>query len=365
MLFTHKLSTSFLPTLVSLILATQLTACGIEESLAEVAPDVGSGSSTNISNNDESIISVIGGTGTGSVIEDVDPDSDNLLEVEGSLYIIGSDEDASNFSAENIDGEYGSLNIDDLGNWSYAANNNQSAIQILDTDERIEEEFTISTKDGTTYTITITIIGINESIGGTAAIITGADSGSVTEDVDPDGDNLLEDSGNLNITDIDAGEAAFIATTFNGNFGNLTINAAGNWNYAANNNQFIIQSLAGGASITDNITISSLDGTTHVIVITINGADEAAAPTSNINLSWTAPTQREDNTAISLSEISGYKISYGTSPGSYPNSVSLGSSSVVSHTFVDFASGTYYFVITTIDTDGRESQNSTSVSKTI
>ena len=102
----------------------------------------------------------------------------------------------------------------------------------------------------------------------------------MTEDIDPDGDNLLEVSGKLNITDNDAGEAAFIARTRNGNYGSLTINTAGNWNYAANNTQSVIQNLATGSTLTDTFTVSSVDGTTHSVRITINGVDEANRPRS-------------------------------------------------------------------------------------
>lgn len=86
---------------------------------------------------------------------------------------------------------------------------------------------------------------------------------------------------------------------------------------------------------------------------------------SDISFSWTAPAEREDNTALSLSEIAGYKIYYGTSKGNYSNSVSINDGTATSHTFNNFAAGTYYFVITTRDVDGRESQYSTELSKSI
>jgi len=106
------------------------------------------------------------------------------------------------------------------------------------------------------------------------AVISGIDSGSVTEDIDPDADNLLEVGGKLNITDSDAGEAAFAAVTKLGHYGTLNIDAAGSWNYAANNGQGAIQNLTSSDRLTDSLTISSVDGTTHNVVITINGTDE-------------------------------------------------------------------------------------------
>ncbi|UCB56113.1 MAG: tandem-95 repeat protein, partial [Thiotrichales bacterium] len=60
-----------------------------------------------------------------------------------------------------------------------------------------------------------------------------------------------------------------------GAYGVVTLNAAGVWDYAANTNQAAIQGLAAGATLTDTITISSADGTTHDIVITIMGTNDA------------------------------------------------------------------------------------------
>jgi VCBS repeat-containing protein len=198
----------------------------------------------------------------------------------------------------------------------------------------------------------------------TPAIISGFDRGSVTEDVDPDGDNLLEVGGKLNISDNDAGEAAFTARTVNGSYGSLTINTTGNWNYAANNTQTVIQNLDTGNSLSDTLTVRSVDGTTHSVRITINGADEVST-SADVSLSWVAPAEREDNTSISLSEIEGYKIYYGTNPGSYNDNVTINDGSATSYTFNSLSAGTYYFVVTTIDIDGRESQHSTVVTVTI
>ena len=110
-----------------------------------------------------------------------------------------------------------------------------------------------------------------------AAVIAGVDTGSVTEDDDPDADTLLETSGVLTISDPDVGESSFIAQTVNGAFGDLTIDAAGNWTYEADNTQPAIQNLDAIATLTDTISVSSLDGTTHDITITIGGVNDAPA----------------------------------------------------------------------------------------
>lgn len=75
----------------------------------------------------------------------------------------------------------------------------------------------------------------------------------------------------------------------------------------------------------------------------------------NIDLSWIAPAEREDGTALSLSEIAGYTIYYGTTSSVYDTSLFINDHTATSHTFEDFAPDEYYFVITTIDTEDRES----------
>ncbi len=355
----------FTSTLFILLATLQITACGTEELATAISPDIGSNPTTEVTNTSSSA-AVIYGVDTGSVIEDVDPDNDGQLEVTGKLNIIDNDGGEASFLAKRTTGNYGTLEIDADGNWRYVADNSQNSIQNLNSNETLADDITVSSTDGITHIIEITIIGVIDTGTSTGtppnnpAVISGTNTGNVTEDVDPNNNNLLEVSGQLNITDPDAGEAAFIATTYNGNYGGLTINAAGNWSYAASNTQTSIQNLATGATLTDNLTISSVDGTTHVVTITIIGVDENVA-TANITLSWTPPVEREDNSALSLSAIAGYKIYYGTTPGQYPNSATINNSAATGYTLNNLSSATYYLVVTTIDTSGRESQHSSEV----
>ncbi len=215
--------------------------------------------------------SIINGTSTGSVTEDIDPDGDSLLEVSGKLNIIDRDSGESAFISATRNGSYGSLTINANGNWQYAASNTQTAIQALKTGDTLTDTIKVSSIDGTTQDMRISIRGADD-----ASIINGTSTGSVTEDIDPDGDSLLEVSGKLNIIDRDSGESAFISATRNGSYGSLTINANGNWQYAASNNQTAIQALKTGDTLTDTIKVSSIDGTTQDMRISIRGADDAS-----------------------------------------------------------------------------------------
>jgi VCBS repeat-containing protein len=108
-----------------------------------------------------------------------------------------------------------------------------------------------------------------------AAVIAGVDSGIVTEDVDVLA-NIISSSGLLTINDVDTGESTFQAETINGTYGDLSIDTTGNWRYEANNTQLAIQQLDVGESLTDIFIVTAFDGTTHNVVITLNGSEDAA-----------------------------------------------------------------------------------------
>ena len=159
----------------------------------------------------------------------------------------------------------GNLTLIDLGsgNWTIeatpAANQTGGPVTI-----------TVTVDDGTTSTdetFTVTVTANND-----APTIGGSDAGEVTKNIDPDGDGLLEVAGVLTISDPDPAESSFQAGTVVGAYGSLTIDAAGNWNYAADNTQAVIQQLGTGESISDVLTVTTADGTTHSIIVTINGA---------------------------------------------------------------------------------------------
>jgi VCBS repeat-containing protein len=94
------------------------------------------------------------------------------------------------------------------------------------------------------------------------AVISGIDSGIVTEDVSLTGSTIVM-NGNLTFTDTDK------------TFGNLDIDTAGNWTYAADNNQIDIQKLDSGQVLTEAVTISPFDGTPHTLLIDIVGSEDA------------------------------------------------------------------------------------------
>ncbi len=85
------------------------------------------------------------------------------------------------------------------------------------------------------------------------------------------------------------------------------------------------------------------------------GSNGGIATLNILGVSWTAPSEREDGSALALSEIASYHIYYGAKAGEYQDQINIDDPSVVSAQVEALPSGTYYLVVTAIDTDGRES----------
>jgi hypothetical protein len=117
---------------------------------------------------------------------------------------------------------------------------------------------------------------------------------------------------------------------------------------------------------TSNIVISVSDGTTTAALpafsITVTAA---ATQVSSVNLAWDAPVARVNGDALSMQQIGGYTVYYGTQQGSYPNSVTVDDAYTTQLTVNNLQAGTYYFVVTAFDTDGRESEPSNVATKVV
>jgi hypothetical protein len=86
-------------------------------------------------------------------------------------------------------------------------------------------------------------------------------------------------------------------------------------------------------------------------------------PPNSAKLSWDIPTKNVDGSP--LTNIKGYQIFYGTSPGNYTKSVDVNDPSATTKQIDNLTSGTWYFAIRTAATNGEVSAMSGEVSKTI
>ncbi|VAW50766.1 hypothetical protein MNBD_GAMMA05-2694 [hydrothermal vent metagenome] len=228
--------------LLTLFLTVQISACSTDENYSTDRENTPS--TTELDNGiNENSPAEIRGVDSGSVTEDLDPDEDNLLEVDGKLTIIDSDISESAFIAMTSTGDYGSLTIDSTGIWHYSVQNNLPIIQNLSTGSSLIDRLSISSVDGTNHQIAITILGVNEA--NQPAFISGIDTGSVTEDITSDNNTLII-SGKLNITDDDIGENVFFNQSKNTIYGSFIIFGSGFWIYSADNALATIQNHASG-----------------------------------------------------------------------------------------------------------------------
>lgn len=80
-------------------------------------------------------------------------------------------------------------------------------------------------------------------------------------------------------------------------------------------------------------------------------------------LSWTPPTTNTDGSA--LTNLSGYRLHYGTSATAMTQTVQLATPGLSSHTVTNLAPGTYYFAVRAYTSGDTESSNSNVVSKVV
>ena len=212
-------------------------------------------------------VPVIGGVATGGVAEDADPAT---LTTSGSLTITDTDNGESSFVAQaSVAGTYGTFTLAVNGDWTYSADNTQSAIQSLAAGATLNDSFTATSFDGSaSQTVTVTITGTND-----VPVIGGVATGGVAEDADP---TTLSTGGSLTITDTDNGESSFVAqASVAGTYGTFTLAANGDWTYSADNTQSAIQSLAAGATLNDSFTATSFDGSaSQTVTVTITGTND-------------------------------------------------------------------------------------------
>ena len=111
-----------------------------------------------------------------------------------------------------------------------------------------------------------------------------------------------------------------------------------------------------------NIVISVSDGEVSVSLpafsVTVN-----AISMGSVTLNWTAPIENEDGSV--LSDLAGFKIYWGTTAGSYPNSVTIDNPTVSTYVVDNLAPGTYEFVATALNKSGIESGYSNIATRTI
>ena len=233
--------------------------------------------------------STIGGGLSGSVTED---NSANLT-AEGTATITDEDSEATFTAQTDTPGSYGTFSITTAGDWTYSLDNSPgdilgNATNALKAGQTESETFPITTSDGNSVNVTITVNGANDAaLFGTTGL-----TGAITEDMDP---NTVTDT--VTSTDVDGDDNKFTAVTapasVSGTYGSLTITEDGAWTYSLDNSNAMVNALGQDAPLTDSLTIQTADGTEGTITINITGVNDK----SSIDVTGSEGAVTEDDTA--------------------------------------------------------------------
>jgi hypothetical protein len=95
----------------------------------------------------------------------------------------------------------------------------------------------------------------------------------------------------------------------------------------------------------------------RTVLVTVNQGEGTA------ELSWTPPTENADGST--LTDLAGYRIHYGTSPGTYTTTIEINNPGLSSYIVTGLTPGTYYFALTAFNASNISSDYSNEEQGTI
>ena len=176
----------------------------------------------------------------------------------GQLTITDVDSPATFIEQTNVAGQYGHFSLAADGTWSYTAD---SAYNQLNVGQSLTDTFTVTSADGTTSSVSVTIDGTND-----AAVITGAQV-SINETNAP-----ISTGGQLTVTDVDSPATFVEQTNVAGQYGHFSLAADGTWSYTADS---AYNELKLNETLTDTFNVQSADGTQSSVTVNIVGSNDA------------------------------------------------------------------------------------------
>ncbi len=167
-------------------------------------------------------------------------------------------------------------------------------------------------------------------------------------------------------SEVTAGNAyAFTPTASDPDGDVLTFSVSGLPDWASfNESNGALSGTPGDADIGtySNITIAVSDGGPNVSLQPFSITVQAIS-LGSVTLNWNAPTENEDGST--LTDLAGYRIYWGTDPGSYTNSVTIDNPSVTTYVVDNLSAGQYEFVATSFNVSGVESRYSDPATKVV
>lgn len=127
------------------------------------------------------------------------------------------------------------------------------------------------------------------------------------------------------------------------------------------NNDSGISNIEAYESRLDPYTLTNVSGDSSQTTAPETSEPAPTETAGTVTLTWTAPSTRMDGSSIALSEIDYYVINYGQNVTNLDQSVNVGGGED-NYTFSNLKSGTWYFTIRVVDTNGLSSAPSEPVS---
>ena len=122
--------------------------------------------------------------------------------------------------------------------------------------------------------------------------------------------------------------------------------------FQANTGRISGMPMLGDEGLYDNISILASDGTASTSLdFSINVTSMGSA---SVTLSWTPPTENEDGSL--LTDLTGYYIYFGDTENDYPFMVHIDNPGISTYVVENLSPKTYYFVATSYNSRGAESQ---------
>ena len=213
---------------------------------------------------------------TGGTLVATDPDSSNLFVAQ------------SNVAGSN---NYGAFSIGTDGVWTYTMNSaHDEFVAGIDYTDSV----TVTTADGTSQLITITITGTDDT-----TVISGTSSAALTET------NAAQSTGGtLVATDPDSSNLFVAQSNVAGsnNYGLFSIGTDGVWTYTMSSahDEFVA-----GTDYIDSLTVTTADGSSQLITATITGSNDTATVSSDSQAVSEGNLASDLNTSGSLSITDG------------------------------------------------------------
>ncbi len=198
------------------------------------------------------------------------------------LSIDDIDLEENSFKSGDYKGNFGYVNLTEDGYWYYIVDEENANVDVLTAGEILTDVVTVYSIDGTAQDLTITINGSNDEpivcIEPLPSILPNATISGVIKDTVMESGSIeiawMHAPNYLTIEDIDNGENIFKAGQYVGKYGSVDLSEDGMWFYGLDNENVSVDNLSFDETLTDVITVYSIDGTAQDLTITINGSND-------------------------------------------------------------------------------------------